>query len=34
MLKKPEIAKSAFIAPDAAVYGDVRIDRRAHERAG
>lgn len=25
MLKKPEIAKSAFIAPDAAVYGDVRI---------
>ena len=25
MLKKPKIAESAFIAPDAAVYGDVRI---------
>lgn len=25
MLKKPEIAESAFVAPDAAVYGDVRI---------
>ena len=25
MLKKPKIAESAFIAPDAVVYGDVRI---------